>query len=82
MRKTSVRDLHINTSQLVREAEEGGVIVIERRGEAVAEPRPVSKVLRLSAAKKEQIIQRAERFRARLPLTADSTWMLEEDRDR
>ena len=31
MRKTSVRELHIHTSELVREAEEGGVILIERR---------------------------------------------------
>ena len=40
MRKTSVRELHIHTSELVREAAEGGVIVIERRGEPVAELRP------------------------------------------
>ncbi len=36
MRSTSVRELHIHTSDLVREAEQGGVIVIERRGEPVA----------------------------------------------
>ncbi|HXE61991.1 MAG TPA: type II toxin-antitoxin system prevent-host-death family antitoxin [Bryobacteraceae bacterium] len=81
MRKTSVRDLHINTSELVREAEAGGVIVIERRGEPVAELRPVSAVSRLTAVEKERIIQRAERFAARLPLT-DSTPGIEEDRDR
>ena len=37
MRKTSVRELHIHTSELVREAADGRVIVIERRGEPVAE---------------------------------------------
>src|SRR5208282_5187851 len=42
MRKTSVRELHIHTSELVREAEQGGVIVIERRGEPVAELRPIT----------------------------------------
>lgn len=30
MRKTSVRELHIHPSELVREAEQGGIIVIER----------------------------------------------------
>ena len=42
MRKTSVRELHIHTSALVQEAAEGGVIVIERRGQPVAELRPLS----------------------------------------
>ena len=32
MRRTSVRELHIHTSKLVREASDGGNIVIERRG--------------------------------------------------
>ena len=41
MKKTSVRELHIHTSELVREAAEGRVIVIERRGEPVAELRPI-----------------------------------------
>jgi prevent-host-death family protein len=43
MKKASIRDLHIRTSELVREAAEGTVIVIERRGEPVAELRPISK---------------------------------------
>ena len=43
MRKASIRDLHIRTSELVREAAEGAVIQIERRGEAVAELRPLPK---------------------------------------
>ena len=41
MKKTSVPELHIHTSELVREAAEGRVIVIERRGEPVAELRPI-----------------------------------------
>lgn len=41
MRRASVRDLHIRTSELVREAADGTVIVIERRGEPVAELRPL-----------------------------------------
>jgi prevent-host-death family protein len=43
MGKASVRDLHIRTSELVKAASEGEVIIIERRGEPVAELRPVSK---------------------------------------
>ena len=45
MRKASIRDLHIRTSEIVREAAEVAVIVIERRGEPVAELRPISKTL-------------------------------------
>jgi prevent-host-death family protein len=43
MERASVRDLHIRTSELVKAASEGAVIVIERRGEPVAELRPISK---------------------------------------
>lgn len=42
MGKASVRDLHIRTSELVREASEGAVIIIERRGRPVAELRPLT----------------------------------------
>jgi antitoxin (DNA-binding transcriptional repressor) of toxin-antitoxin stability system len=41
MKTASIRDLHIRTSELVREAAEGEVIYIQRRGETVAELRPV-----------------------------------------
>lgn len=43
MKTASIRDLHIRTSELVRAAADGTVIVIERRGEPVAELRPLSK---------------------------------------
>ena len=43
MATASIRDLHIRTSELVREAAAGAVIVIERRGEPVAELRPITK---------------------------------------
>lgn len=43
MRKASIHDLRIRTSELVREAAEGAVILIERRGEPVAELRRFSK---------------------------------------
>ena len=50
-----MRELHIHTSELVREAEEGGVIVIERRGEPVAELRPITAAPRMPAARKALI---------------------------
>lgn len=48
MRRTSIRGLHIHTSELVREAAEGSIIVIERRGEPVAELRPITPRSRLA----------------------------------
>lgn len=73
MKTSSVRDLHIRTSELVREVAEGTVIVIERRGEPVAELRPITaqtkRVPDLSALWK--------RFPA---VAADSGRFLEEDR--
>ena len=43
MKTASIRDLHIRTSELVREAADGSVIIIERRGEPVAELRPITR---------------------------------------
>jgi antitoxin (DNA-binding transcriptional repressor) of toxin-antitoxin stability system len=75
MRKASVRDLHIRTSELVRDAAGGAVIVIERRGEPVAELRPISK-------KKVKLPCMTELW-AKLPqLSGDSTDIVSEDRDR
>jgi prevent-host-death family protein len=76
MKTTSVRDLHIRTSELVREAEEGAVIVIERRGEPVAELRPITKTKRVPFPDMKE-------FWARMPkLDVDSTDAISEDRDR
>jgi prevent-host-death family protein len=76
MKSTSIRDLHIRTSELVREAEEGTVIVIERRGEPVAELRPISKAKRIPFPDMRE-------FWARMPqLDVDSTDTISEDRDR
>ena len=76
MGKASVRDLHIRTSELVRDAAGGAVIVIERRGEPVAEWRPISK-------KKKVNLPRMTKLWAKLPrLSGDSTDSVSEDRDR
>jgi prevent-host-death family protein len=82
LRKTSVRELHIHTSELVREAAQGGVIVIERRGEPVAELRPIAAQPRMPAAKKARIFASMREIWARMPAIGDSTKILEEDRDR
>ena len=82
MRKTSVRELHIHTSELVREASDGGVIVIERRGEPVAELRPISSSRRMPAGKKARIFASMRKMWARMPQVSDSTKILEEDRSR
>ena len=76
MKKASVRDLHIRTSELVRDAAGGAVIVIERRGEPVAELRPVSKTRKVR-------LPRMTALWAKLPqLSGDSTDIVSEDRDR
>jgi antitoxin (DNA-binding transcriptional repressor) of toxin-antitoxin stability system len=80
MRKTSVRELHIHTSELVREAAEVGIIVIERRGEPVAELRPVTARQRMPAGKKSRIFISMRKIWARMPQVSDSTKILEGDR--
>jgi prevent-host-death family protein len=82
MRKTSVRELHIHTSELVREAAEGGTIVIERRGEPVAELRPITPSAGMSAGTKAQIFDDMREIWASMPQVTDSTKIIEEDRDR
>ena len=82
MRKTSVRELHINTSQLVREAEEGAVIVIERRGEPVPELRPITTPLRIPDHQRDHIFDSMRDIWARMAAVGDSTKILEEDRER
>jgi antitoxin (DNA-binding transcriptional repressor) of toxin-antitoxin stability system len=75
MRKASVRDLHIRTSELVREAAGGAVILIERRGEPVAELRPIPK--NRSTPRLPDMTALWRRFPA---VAADSGRFLEEDR--
>jgi prevent-host-death family protein len=82
MRKTSIRELHIHTSELVREAAEGGVIVIERRGEPVAELHPLTASSGISAARKARIFTAMQKVWNRMPKVSDSTAILEQDRSR
>lgn len=75
MRTTSIRELHIRTSELVREAAEGAVIVIERRGEPVAELRPFT-----SKAAKRRLPDLSDLWRRMPAVKTDSGRFLEEDR--
>jgi antitoxin (DNA-binding transcriptional repressor) of toxin-antitoxin stability system len=81
MRKASVCELHIHTSEFVREAAEGGIIVIDRRGESVAELCPLAQP-RMPAARKARILDSMREMWARMPQVGDSTKIVEEDRDR
>jgi prevent-host-death family protein len=82
VRKTSIRELHIRTSELVREAAEGAIIVIERRGEPVAELRPITPRPAIPAGKKAQIFSSMRRIWSRMPPVGDSTKLLAQDRSR
>jgi prevent-host-death family protein len=77
MNKASIRDLHIRTSELVRDAAAGTVIVIERRGEPVAELRPLSRKTR-----KIQLPDMSRIWNTFPQLPGDSARFIEEDRDR
>jgi prevent-host-death family protein len=75
MKTASIRDLHIRTSELVREAAGGGVILIARRGEPVAELRPIAK--RPARVRLPDMSRRWRRFPS---VATDSGRFLEEDR--
>ena len=75
MKKASIRDLHIRTSELVQDASAGAVIIIERRGEPVAELRPISK------SRSKLKFPDMKRFWEEFPaVSGDSGRFLEEDR--
>lgn len=76
MRKASIRDLRNHASELVRDAENGEVIVIERRGEPVAELRPLGK------RKKIKFPDMTAFWNSMPQVPGDSTESISEDRDR
>lgn len=75
MKTASIRDLHIRTSELVREAAEGTVILIERRGEPVAELHPISK-----KRAKPRLPDMTDLWKRFPSVATDSGRFLEEDR--
>jgi len=77
MKRASIRDLHLRTSEIVAEAAEGQVIVIEKRGEPVAELRPLERKSR------PDILPEMKAFWRKMPrIKSDSTQIISEGRDR
>jgi prevent-host-death family protein len=76
MRKASIRDLRIRTSELVRDAEQGETIIIERRGEPVAELRPIQH------RPQPPLPDMSHIWNTFPQLDTDSTDYISEDRDR
>jgi antitoxin (DNA-binding transcriptional repressor) of toxin-antitoxin stability system len=74
MKRISATDLHLRTSQIVREVEKGSVFVIEKRGVPIAELRPPQSLPRTRR------LPDREDFIATLPRTRDTGRILEEDR--
>ncbi len=74
MKRATVRDLHIRTSAIVLEVARGQTFVIEKRGVAVAELRPLRQL------PPTRRLPNREALLAKLPLTLDSGKILEEDR--
>jgi len=75
MNKASVRDLHFNTSSILKRVAEGVPFVIEKRGVPVAELRPLQG---RAAARR---LPNREKLLRKLPrVKTDSGRILEEDR--
>lgn len=73
MRVSTVRELHLKTSEIVRRVAEGESFVIEKRGVAVAEIRPISARPATRMPDREAMILKR-------PATMDSGLILEQDR--
>lgn len=82
MRSTSIRELHIHTSELVREAEAGNVIVIERRGEPVAQLQALSQRPAMPEATVSRVFRELRELRAETPAGSGVDQALTDDRAR
>jgi len=76
MKTASVRDLHLKTSAILAEVEQGETFYIEKNGTVIAElryrdERPTT-----------PFPDRSEFFASMPPMTSDSTQFISEDRDR
>ncbi|MEP6714474.1 MAG: hypothetical protein ABJC09_02805 [Terriglobia bacterium] len=73
MRSSTVRERHLNTSEIVRQVAKGESFIIQKRGVPVAELRPISDVPTPRMPDREALIMSG-------PVTADSGLILEQDR--
>jgi len=75
MKKTTVRELHLKTSSIISAVDSGEAFVIEKRGRAVAELRPLTTLpSKRKLPDREKLIARSPRIRT------DSGRILEDDR--
>ena len=75
MERTTVRELHLNTSALLKNVVDGETYVVEYRGRPIAELRPISE-----GARRGKPLPNRDRFTRNLPRTNDIGRILEEDR--
>ncbi|MBV9769338.1 MAG: hypothetical protein JOZ32_07195 [Bryobacterales bacterium] len=73
MKRTTVRELHLQTSAIVRAVAEGESYIVEKLGVPVAELRPFQQPPARSLPNREAIIYKVKR-------AGDSGRILEEDR--
>src|ERR1035438_7755928 len=73
MKTSTVRDLHLKTSEIVRQVAEGESFIIEKRGVPVAEIRPISHRPAPHMPDREALIMSG-------PETLDSGLILEQER--
>lgn len=75
MKRASIRELHLNTSALVKEASEGEVVIVERHGVPMAELRPVS------VTRPGKSLPKRDHYLSKFPnVKTDSGRILEEER--
>jgi prevent-host-death family protein len=73
MKSSTVRELHLKTSEIVRQVAEGESFIIEKRGVPVAELRPIPERTRSRMPDREALIMSG-------PETMDSGTIMEQDR--
>ena len=73
MKSSTVRELHLKTSEIVRQVAGGESFIIEKRGVPVAEIRPISDLPKPKMPDREALIMGG-------PVTMDSGTILEQDR--
>lgn len=73
MKSSTVRELHLNTSEIVRQVAQGESFIIQKRGVPVAEIRPIPERSAPRMPNREALIMSG-------PETMDSGLILEQDR--
>jgi antitoxin (DNA-binding transcriptional repressor) of toxin-antitoxin stability system len=74
MKRTTVRELHLQTSAIVRAVAEGESFIVEKSGVPVAELRP------LEQTSTTRRLPNREAILSKMPRVGDSGRILEEDR--